>query len=394
MVDHLGKEMYGLWVLIGSLITYFNLSNFGFGMTLLKELSQHENKHHINAYIGTTLIFFSAISVLLVPISWILSAHLQSWFGVSQHIFSESFRVFWIMYFVFIINLISNIFGNLLFAKGYLKVKNSIESVQVLILLGLVLLFLHEGGGIVGVAFAYFVATSIGGLLKYMYAKHYVNFRLTYQNFDRKVFKKMLQPSWYYFLISISVLVVFSTDNIVISSFLSLQLVAIYAIGFKVISLSQAILFKLVDILIPDIAKLYHDRKYDEIAKLHIRLQQITIFLAFVGYGFLYFFGINIVELWVGKAHTLPQDVFRMMVLFGFVHSWVHTSGIFISAIGIHKRNAYYALGEASLNIVFSIYFVKIYGLFGVALGTILASILTTAWLTPRLFLKHIGSKL
>jgi O-antigen/teichoic acid export membrane protein len=116
--------------------------------------------------------------------------------------------------------------------------------------------------------------------------------------------------------------------------------------------------------------------------------------LASIGYGLLYFIGLDIIKLWVGEANVLPKDVFSVMLAFDFVHSWIHTSGMFLNAIGKHKNNDYYALGEAGLNIILSLVLIKYYGLFGVALGTVLSSLLTTAWLTPAEFFRQIKANI
>jgi len=393
MLHRMGTDMYGLWVLIGSLIGYFGLSHFGFGTTLLKELSSHNDTIVINSYLNTTIAFFVMVIMCLIPLSFFIAYAYPIWFDIQVYT-TEAINSFLILFCIFLINLLFNTFGIVLFAKGYLVYKNLISIVGYIILIIGVPFVLYKGLGIVSVALVYLVSTVVVASLQYIYAKKNVSFVLSKKYFDKQILYSMFKPSFYYFIINIAFIVVFHTDNIVISSFLSLKLVALYAIGFKLVNVSQNILFKIVDILVPSIAKMYSDHKYREILKLHNKIQIYSISLGIVGYGILYIYGIDIIYLWIGKdQQVLSEDVFHLIVLFGFIHNWVHTSGMFITAMGIHKKNAYYSIYEACLNITLSVILVHYYGLLGVALGTVLSSLLTTGWLTPRLFYKHIKMK-
>jgi len=392
MVKYLGKEVYGLWVLVGSLIGYFNLSHFGFGTTLLKELSHQENPKTVSRYISTVFGFFSVLVLILLPVAFIVAYFYPIWFDIGYS--KDTFLLFMIVFAIFIVNLLFNTFGTVLFAKGYLVYKNLISIIGYLVVGFGVSFVLSKGIGILGVAFVYFLSAVIVAILNYIYAKKKVKFEISKQLWNKKILEKMTSDSLYYFLISLSVVIVFNTDNIVISSYLTLESVALYAIGFKLVNISQNILFKIVDILVPDISKLYAKKEFKYVLRLHNKIQFYTLLLASIGYGLLYFIGLDIIKLWVGETNILSKDVFNAMLTFAFVHSWVHTSGVFLNAIGKHKNNAYYALGEAGLNIILSIVLVRYYGLFGVALGTVLSSLLTTAWLTPREFFKQIKADL
>ena len=392
MVKHLGQDVYGLWVLVGSLIGYFNLSNFGFGTTLLKELSHQEDPITVSRYISTVFGFFGILALILFPIALTVAYFYPVWFDITCN--KDTFSLFMIVFFIFVINLLFNTFGTVLFAKGYLVYKNFISIVGYLVIGFGVGFVLSKGIGILGVAIVYFLSSIVVAGLSYMYAKKQIRFKVSKQLWDKRILVNMTSDSLYYFLISLSVVIVFNTDNIVISSYLTLEAVALYAIGFKLVNISQNVLFKIVDILVPDISKLYAKKEYKDVLKLHNKMQFYTLLLASIGYGLLYFIGLDIIKLWVGEANVLPKDVFSVMLAFAFVHSWIHTSGMFLNAIGKHKNNAYYALGEAGLNIILSLVLIKYYGLFGVALGTVLSSLLTTAWLTPAEFFRQIKANI
>jgi len=201
----------------------------------------------------------------------------------------------------------------------------------------------------------------------------------------------MLQPSIHYFIIGIAVLVVFYTDNLIIGSFISLSAVAIYSLGYKIVDATQKVLFKISDVLLPNISVLYSEHKYSEILKLHNKIMLISVGLAIPAYSLLYFSNQLILSWWLGSDNVLDKDIMTLFIIFSLIHTWVHVSSIFVAAIGIHKETSYMALFEAFLNIALSILFLKIYGLFGVALGTLVAHILTNGWFVNYWFYRNIN---
>jgi O-antigen/teichoic acid export membrane protein len=189
-------------------------------------------------------------------------------------------------------------------------------------------------------------------------------------------------------------MIVMYSDNLVISSFLGVASVTAYALGYKIIDLSQKILYKIVDILITDIAKMYGLGEYKNILLMHNKVLKYSILLSLVGYGILFFVGTNILQLWVGQEFTISLDIFRIFVMYGFLHSFTHVSSTFIVAMGIHKETSYMGMLTALLNLILSIGLLPYYGLPGVALGTLIAHILTIGWFANFWFYKNIYLKL
>lgn len=394
MLLKLGSEIYGLWILLGSVIAYFSLSNFGFNTTLLKELSQSGEEEYCNRYINTTLVFFLCISLLVFFIFLLFVLNIDNLFLIDIKIKNIAQTTFTVLYFVFLVNFIFGIFGTLLFSKGLLHIKNYISIIQSIFISFFTFFVLFKGYSIVAISLVNLLFSMIFSLVVLYYAKKHINFEISTSHFDIRILKDMIRPSFHYFLISISVIVVFYTDNIIISSFVGLSSVAIYSLGYKLVDVSQRILFKLVDVIVPDIALLYGEKKYRNILELHNKVMFYTLLLALFGYAILFFFGIDILNIWIGEKYSLDETIFRVFIFFAFSHTWVHVSGMFIAAMGIHKKISYMSLVEAFLNIVLSLILLKYYGLLGVALGTFFSGLLTSSWFVPYWFYKHIYQKI
>jgi len=394
MTEKLGSEMYGLWVLLSSIMVYFALSGLGFSTTLLKEISKNPDQETTNRYINTVLGFSLFMIIISSLVFVLILMNLDTLFIMSDTIIVSAKITFSIIYAIFVTGFMLSVFSTLLFAKGLLHIQSYIGIVQSIIAALLMGIVLYFGYSIVEIALVNLLVIMLSSLTTYMIVRKKVAFQIDKKYFDLKLLREMLTPSLHYLFISVGALIVLYSDNIVISSFLGLSYVAVYAIGYKLVDVSQKLLFKVVDIMIPDVAKMYGNHEYEKVLRLHNKMLLVSTTLGLFGYGILFFWGVDIIELWVGKEFTISTDIFRVFVLFGLWHTWVHVSAIFIVAMGIHKETSYMGMLDAILNVVLSIVLLQYYGLLGVALGTLIAHLLTNGWFTNYWFYKKIYSSI
>lgn len=394
MVGKLEADLYGLWVLFSTIIGYFGLTGFGFGTTFLKEVSKKDDVKYVSRYLSSTLFFYIAISSLAMFIFLYLFIHLDTIFLIPNTLLFEAQMSFCIFFVVFFINFISSLFGTLLFAKDMLHIQNYISIGNSIITAVFMFVALYYGYMLITLAFVNLLMSIASAIFIYYMARKNIIFIVAFKYFDMSLLKKMLKPSMHYFIITASAMIILSSDNIVISSFIGVGSLALYAIGYKVVAISQSLLFKIVDIMIPDIARLDEKGKYKEILKLHNKTLLFSLILGLLGYGFLFIYGSTILEWWVGPKYVLDEDILRIFISFGMLHVGVHVSAIFIVAMGLHRETSYMTMLDAFLNVIFSIVLLQYYGLFGVALGTLLAHLLTSAWFTSWWFYKQINIKI
>ncbi len=394
MTSNLGHEKYGLWVLLSSIMIYFNLGSLGFGNTLIRALSKTDIIETINKHISTMLVFLLIMVLVLCGIFFVVLMNFTHIFEITPNIMHVAKITFIIVFITFVINFITNIFYALLFAKGMIHISNAIGIFQAISTAILLFITLYFGYSLIGIALVYFTVSFFVGIMVYFIAKSKIKFQISIRYFDKKTLKEMSVPSIHYFLLSLSSMIIMYSDNITISSFLSVSAVAAYAIAYKLIDVSQKLLFKLSDILLPDVAKLYEDGDYQSILLMHNKVLLISVFFSLLGYGILFFWGIDIIRLWVGNEFTITENIFMIFIIYGIWHTWVHVSAIFIVAMGIHKETSYMGLFEAMLNILLSIVLLHYYGLLGVALGTLIAHLLTNGWFVNYWFYKSIKYKI
>ncbi|MFQ5790455.1 MAG: hypothetical protein ACE5JI_08275, partial [Acidobacteriota bacterium] len=66
LIERLGTSAYGMWVLIGSLLGYYGLLNFGIDSSIVRYVSKNlatNDKEELEKIISTGLAFFSCLGV-------------------------------------------------------------------------------------------------------------------------------------------------------------------------------------------------------------------------------------------------------------------------------------------------------------------------------------------
>ena len=390
LLDKLGGELYGLWVLLSSIIVYFHLSNLGMTTTYLKEISNKLDFIVFSKYTSTTFFFFLFVIFIMAVVFIIILFNLENIFLIGDNLIETAKIVFLVLFFIFGLSLIGTIFDSILFANGFLYLKNIVAIITTSLSAILTYVVLDFGYSLIEISFIHLVVSFITLFIYYVISLKIVTVKISFKYFDFELLKSLFKPSLYYFLIGVSVMVSFYSDSIVISSFLGLTAVAIYSVAFKVINISEKILFKIVDIMFPDITRLFQEKKYDELLVKHNKVMLISLILGTMGYGLLYFFGIELIHFWVGEQYVVDAGVFYFLLAFSFIHIWNHVSSIFVMAMGLHREVSFSVTIEAFLNVLLSIVLLKYYGLMGVAMGTFFAHLLTNNWFTTYWFYKNI----
>jgi O-antigen/teichoic acid export membrane protein len=390
LLDKLGAELYGLWILMTTMVSYFYLSNLGLNTAFTKEISGDTNPSSINSLISTIMFFFFGVIVFISILTLIFFFNLDTFFSITNKRLETGKLLLVIFFLNFAVGLVSSIFESMLFAKQLLFISNILKIISLIATTSFTIVLLINGYSIIAIALSNLAVAMILLAVLYFYSRKITDFELHSKYIDFPILKKLFKPSIYYFLISIGVTISFYSDTLVISSMFGLTAVAVYSIAQKVVNISEKMLFKITDIMFPDIAKLFHEENYDEIRRLHNRTMLISIGLAVIGYGTLYFIGPELIKLWIGDRLNVDINVFNVLLLFSFVHTWNHVSSIFVMAMGLHKEVSWVVLIEAVLNVLLSVLLAKEYGLIGIAMGTLIAHIITNNWFTPYWFYRNL----
>lgn len=195
------------------------------------------------------------------------------------------------------------------------------------------------------------------------------------------------------FIHKTSYIVTSGTDNILISAFFGIKTVGLYTSYNYIISCIDTFFRNITASTSASVGDLLvesdHEKNYLVFRKINLLNFWITVVTA----SCLLFLIEPFIKLWLGEKYLLETVVLVVLILNYFQSMMRSTFSIFKDAAGIWVEDKYVPLIQLSLNILFSIICLKIFGLCGIFIGTIISSFAVWFYSYPKFVYKKILNK-
>lgn len=186
-------------------------------------------------------------------------------------------------------------------------------------------------------------------------------------------------------------IVVFGTDNILISKFIGLATVGVYSNYTLIINGINSVLNQGLSALISSFGNLGVTEKNTHQREIFYDYLYIVVLITFI-LSSTFFTVVQIfIKIWFGQSFIFSNfTVFLITINFILTELRQATLG-FISALGLFWPMRYKSIIEASLNLILSFVFILGFdlGLKGVLLGTLCSTVFVNLWWEPLVLFKY-----
>jgi len=199
------------------------------------------------------------------------------------------------------------------------------------------------------------------------------------------------------FLSKLSSAVVTSTDNLIISTFVSTITLGLYSNYTLFVTMFRNITIKIFEALHGSVGNLIVLEKPEKIYQVFKELWFTNFWLVSFCASGLYVLINPFIKLWVGDSYLLGEQVVFIICLNLYMRLIRNTFLAFIDTYGLFKELRWKCIAEALINLITSLIFVinLDMGIYGVLLGTFVSNILTNFWYEPYLlFVKKFNVSL
>jgi O-antigen/teichoic acid export membrane protein len=396
ILHHLGNVAYGVWVLTVSVVGYLSLLDLGMQSSILRFVSQgHAKQDHQSASEATSAALWvrlqiSALALLLSAGLAVVFPHI---FKIPQELASDARKAILLIGAATAITMSLGVLGGVISALNRYDLQNYVNLVQTAIRVIGIVAVLRSGHGIVAIAVCELVAVLAGKLLQVWIARRlYPELRIQLAKPKRETLRKIWSYSSYTFLITIAVQLVYQTDNLVVGAFVSTAAVTFYSIANSLCRYVSQVISSMSSTFTPaassyeatgDTASLLMLYKNGTRAMMLVSLP-ITITLILRGSSF--------IGLWMGPQYSHISGIVLIILsvpLFFFFAN--QTPAAIAFGIEKHKTMALWAIGEGIANLSLSIILVHWYGIYGVAIGTLVPSLIAQLGFWPTYISKLVG---
>jgi len=380
MIRYLGQEQYGVWSTLMSIMSWVVFFDLGVGNGLRNKLAEALAKNQLSeaaAYVSSGYSWIGVLSLLLFAMI-AMTAFFVPWQRVfnTQALSNDLLRnaVLVAAFFVllnFWLSLINQVL-NAVQKTSMTVLGQLIFNITALLLVFILskttdasLLFLATGYGISMV-----VANLILSL--WFYAKH--RELRPKPSFDRRNINPLLSVGLQFFVIQCAVLVIFTTDKILIAQFFSPTHVTQYDVVFKLFSIVSILHGLVTAPLWSSYTEAYHRGEMlwisSAIRKQLKILINIVLATALVCVASKY-----IIFMWLGEEIEVSNWLILSMGLFVVISTWNNVFAYVLNGIGEIKVQLITAVIAMFIHIPISFVLVKIlhFGMHGIILATCLS---------------------
>lgn len=388
--NYMGIEKLGLMKLFTQIMAYLNLADMGIASAstyALYEPLYKKNTERISIIINTITTLYNKIFFFIIIIGLLINPIIP--FFIKDNTFSKEIYLYWSLYVI-------NTAITYLFVKYSILFTANQEFLYVRMIQGMSKIFYQILQIVVIIkiqSFFLFIFLLILDNItqyifyKYHYKKYYSHIIKTHEK-DKNIGQNLKNLFWH----KIGGLVVFNTDLILISKFISLEVVGIYASYQMIEQMILTILSIILNVLRPMIGKYIAIHTKEEIynywKKLNILFLLISIIFSYCTYYLINEF----VYLWLGRSYILSDMTVLLICINLFIRCFRGVTDIFKDGSGFFD-DIHIPIAEATINFVSSLILVFYLGLNGVIIGTILSNVLIICIAKPLLVFKRCFNK-
>lgn len=382
-VRYLGPERYGVWVTVTSFAVWLNLLDLGVANSLTNVISQTyatgdrqgAARALTNAFVMTCAAATAAWCAFLLvcpQVNWnaLLDARVSSSVEIRRMILASVAIV--------LLSLPANLAGKTL--AGYQELHRWNQTLAFGALLGL-------GGLAVGIRFGasmpLLLVLSCGGTalagwarLVWLFAFHKPWLRPRVRLVQWKSARDLLDSSWSFLLIQIAAVVVFSSDNLIVSHYLGAAEVTPYSVAWRLVSIGAVLQSLTFPALWPAYAEAYARGDSRWVRRTYSRTTKATFALNFVFAAFVVTMGRQVIRFWAGAPAVPSRSVLVAMAAWSVIYGSTTAQSCLLAALNRTRRQAVLSILAAAVNICLSVLLVQRIGSLGVILGTIASYLL------------------
>lgn len=391
----LDTESYGFWALMWSVFGYSLLLDFGFGASIQKYTSETivtKDWDKFNRVVSTVFFNYAFLGLVIILATFLLGANLQNIFK-----FDVANQQYY--YFVVIVFGLGTAFT---FPFGFFtEVLRGMQALHIRNVIQVSAMFLNFIGILIAVKMSqpllkmafWSVGVSLIRNMAMAGAAFYKlkEMKISPKYYDKSIMKQVMGFSMYAYLITFTNMIIFRTDQMVISIFSSVALVTIYQISSKITETFRNFSAQFLDSLSPITASLNAAGHKDKLAEVMLQSNRLMGIISTMLLIPLLVFVKPLLKVWLEIEDPLGVVIAVILLVSMYVLLFFRSSSVYILLmLNKQKTLTKVALIECFANLGLSILLlhvmpktITLYGItienfniVGVALGTFIPNII------------------
>lgn len=386
VVRSLGDRMYGFWTLLGTLMGYYGLLDFGLSSAAARYISQSLGKgdtEELNAVANTSFFLFSVIGAAAMLAAVASAAAAPLFLGDPAEI-ALFRRLILIMGAATAIGFPFRVFQGVLISYIRYDSLAVLNIARTLLTNAGIYWCLSTGGGITSVAIITLVVSVLHNAGMFAVCRLQMpSVRIVFFRWRGETVRSMFDYSWKTFVCQLGDILRFQFDSLLIAAFLSVSMITPYFIGARLVSGFGQLVTSSVGVMLPVFSQYEGRGDYDSIRTALLKVTTLsTVLSAFVGMSVMFYSRAFILR-WMGPGFESSHIIVNILCV-GAIMGLAEYPGVqLLYGLSRHNYLAVMNTCQAVLNVFLSVVFLKYFSLYGVALGSTVETLLYTLLILP-----------
>jgi O-antigen/teichoic acid export membrane protein len=183
----------------------------------------------------------------------------------------------------------------------------------------------------------------------------------------------MMQSGSEFFVLQVAGLIVFNSDNLVVTHYLGPAQVASYSVAWRLVGYAAVAQTLVAPALWPAFSEAFTRGDLSWIRQTFRRTMTLTMSIALAASLLFALVGRWIIRIWASRAAIPTEELLLLMCVWVLISTFMNNTATVLVAKGETRLQAWCSLAAAALNLALSIYWVQRIGPPGVILATIVS---------------------
>lgn len=378
-INYINPSRYGIWLTLSSIVGWFSFFDIGFGNGLRNKFAEALAKGEVELariYVSTTYAILSIVIGIVLALFLSINPFLN-WakiLNTEQEMASELSILVIIVFVFFCLRFVFQLINTVLIANQEPAKASFFDFLGSLFSLLIIFILTKTTSGnliYLGTALSFTPVLVLFISSFWFYNKAYKRFAPSVKYVKFNYARNLMSLGLKFFIIQIAALVLFNTNNIIITQLFGPEEVTTFNVAFKLFSVITMIFSIIASPLWSAFTEAYAKDEFgwikNTLSKMKMVWGLLTIFTVLVLLASPWIY-----KLWVGTSVTVPFALSAAMGSYVIVYIWQTIHVFFLNGIGKIKLQLYVVIFCGIINIPLAIFLGRIMGLVGITLTSTL----------------------
>lgn len=396
LVSRLGDTLYGIWMLVASLVGYGSLLDFGVRSSIVKYVSQYNatnDQDALRRLFATTLAVYTAIGVTVVALAAGTALILPDLFRIPSELVDDAQLVLMIVGLNLALKFPIGVFEGFVTGLQRYEIANAISIGGSLLRAGITVALLLQGYKLLALATVGLLGDVLMGIMMATVCMRLLPWLSIGRCYlSRRVLRDVYAFGLWSSLIAVASRVLYDSDSILIGMFMPAAAITHFAVANNLVRYLRQLAYGFGNVFTPAASDLDARSEREQLGDLVIYGTRYAMAVILPAAVLIALIGREFLGLWIGTRYAAESGAVLIILALSQASGMaLFPAGAMLYGLNRHQYLAYILLAQATLKVGLTTVLLPSHGVLGAAIGTAIPELVASIVFIPLLIARCVG---